>query len=234
MKHGKNLSLTIICIILGIMLSWQYKSISKNKEVASFENKRAEELKDDLLNEKKNNELLMEQIQKLQEEIEKYQAAQGNIDENIALLTKELENTKLLAGLYDVKGKGIIVTLDSKSTSEFDRITENDILRVLNEMRASDVQAISINDERIIATSEIKEAGGYFIINGRQILPPIVIKAIADPENVEYALTMTGGILKKLEAYLKVDVKKDDNIFIPKVRNVGTVIKTDLLTPVTP
>ncbi len=232
MKFGKSISITLVCLILGTVLSWQYKSISEHNKKAEFENKREDQLKDELLDEKANNELLVVQIQKLQEEVGQYQAAQGDIDESMALLNKELDHVKMIAGFYDVMGKGIIVTLDSKSDETYNRITEYDILRVINEMRAAEVQAISVNGERIIATSEIKEAGGYFVINGRQTLPPIVIKAIADPSNVEYALNMTGGLLKRLEVYLKVEISKSDEIIISRIRNIDSVIKTDLLTPV--
>jgi len=39
MKFSRNISITIICIILGIMLSWQYKSIESNKRVSASQTK---------------------------------------------------------------------------------------------------------------------------------------------------------------------------------------------------
>ncbi|MDD5603593.1 MAG: DUF881 domain-containing protein [Eubacteriales bacterium] len=232
MISGKNISIAAVLLILGIMLSWQYKSLNERKAVIEYENKREEQLKEELQNEKANNELLAIQIENLRDEIGQYQAAQGDIDQNLALLNKELDYVKMIAGFYPVKGKGVIVTMDSKPSGEYGKMTENDVLRVINEMRAADIQAISVNGERLMATSEIKEAGGYFIINGRQVLPPIEIRAIADPSNVEYALNMTGGLLKRIEAYVDVSIKKSDEVLIPAVRNIGTVVRTDLMIPV--
>ena len=115
-------------------------------------------------------------------------------------------------------------------------MTESNLLNVVNELRASDAQAISVNGERIVALSEIREAGKkYFMINGKQVIAPFEIKAIADPQKLEHTLKMLGGVVSTLESIyqLKVDVKKVDDIVIPKVRNDGTVLKTDLLKPVT-
>jgi uncharacterized protein YlxW (UPF0749 family) len=125
----------------------------------------------------------------------------------------------------------VVITLDKG----FSDVTESNILNIINELRASDAQAISINEERIVASSEIREVSKkYFMINGKQMVPPFVIKAIASPEKLERALKMLGGVVDTLESIyqLKVEVRKEDEIFIPKVRDDGTVIKTDLLEPV--
>lgn len=227
-KFSKNLSIMLVCIILGAMVSWQFQSITNNNKVESQENMRLEEIKDSLIMEKKKNENMQSKIDELQQDLEKYKSAQGNLDQYTQNLINELNEAKMIAGLVDVKGKGVIITIEKDKSD----IIEKDILSILNELRASDVQAISINGERIIATSEIRKAGNYFTINGNQVLPPIEIKAIADPDNIENALNMTGGVIDNLKGFVKVDIKKSDDIRIPKVKDDGTIIKTDLLTPV--
>jgi len=44
-------------------------------------------------------------------------------------------------------------------------------LKLVNELRAAEAQAISINGERIVAMTEIRYADPYMVINGRQIFP---------------------------------------------------------------
>lgn len=53
MKFSRNISITIICIILGIMLSWQYKSIESNKRVSASQTKNLYDLQKELLEEKR-------------------------------------------------------------------------------------------------------------------------------------------------------------------------------------
>ena len=134
---------------------------------------------------------------------------------------------QILAGLKTVKG--VIVTIDSLGNTPVD---DSNILAVLNELRAADVQAPR-NDERIIATSEVRRAGSYMTVNGRKLLPPYIIKAIADPVKLENSLKIMYGVVDMMKYYdLKVEVKQEDNIIIPGVRDDGTVLRHDLLTPV--
>lgn len=228
MKMNRNIAITLVCAILGVMLAWQYQSIDTNQKLAGMKLKRAEELKDDLILEKKKNDDLRKKIDELSSKKQEYEEALGNFDLTSKSLSKELDSVKIIAGLVTVKGKGVIITIDS---NDFVNVEDTDILNVINELRASDVQAISVNEERIIATSEVRLAGKYIMVNGRQMLRPFVIKSIAEPEKVERSLKIVNGVVDRLRAYqLKVTLEKSDNIVIPKVKD--DVIKTDLLTPV--
>ncbi|MCR4435588.1 MAG: DUF881 domain-containing protein [Clostridiales bacterium] len=227
---NRNIAITLACIILGLMLAWQFKSITYNSKMASLENKREDELKDLLIAEKKKTEELSKRNAELEKENRDYENARGDDTKTVENLKKELERARIIAGLVDVKGKGLTITIDNSDTVNVD---DTDILSVLNELRASDAQAISVNDERIVATSEVRVAGRYIMVNNKQMLAPFVIKAIAEPDKVERALKMVGGVLERLEAYqLKVNIKQEESILIPRLDS--SVIKTNLLTPVAP
>jgi uncharacterized protein YlxW (UPF0749 family) len=230
MKINRNTSLTLVCIILGIVLAWQFKSINNNQKTASLNNLRLEQLQDKLILEKQNNDLLIIRNDELKTENIKYENAKGDVNKETKILQDELNRVRTIAGLSDVKGKGLKITINLGENSF---IEDLDILRLINELRASDAQAISINDERVIAMSEIRSAGNYVMVNQKQLLPPFEIKAIADPDKLDHALTMMDGIVDVLKGYqLDVKIEKSDNLTIPKVRDDGSVIKTDLLNPV--
>ena len=40
MKIARNLAMMIVCMLLGIMLSLQYKSVNQHQSIASLENKK--------------------------------------------------------------------------------------------------------------------------------------------------------------------------------------------------
>jgi uncharacterized protein YlxW (UPF0749 family) len=230
MKYGRSIAITAICVLLGMIMAWQYKSIDYNQREKSLERKSLEELKDELIREQRNNENLSIRNAELEKENKEYENSKGDVTKETQILKNELERTRIIAGFVDVKGKGVIITLDNDLAD----VTESNLLNVVNELRASDTQAISINDERIVGSSEIREAGRkYIMINGKQMRPPFVIKAIANPDKLERALKLLGGVLDSLQdLQIKVDIKKDDNIIIKKVRDDGSVIKSDLLTPI--
>ncbi|MDP4181978.1 MAG: DUF881 domain-containing protein [Bacillota bacterium] len=229
MKYGRSIAITMICVLLGMIMAWQYKSIDYNERAKSLERKSVEELKDELIREQKNNESLSKRNTELEKENKDYENSKGDVTKETQILKNELERARIIAGLVDVKGKGVVITLDN----DFSDVSESNLLNVVNELRASDAQAISINDERIIGSSEVREAGRkYIMINGKQMRAPFTIKAIADPDKLDRALKLLGGVLESLkELQLKVDSRKDDNIVINKVKDDGSIIKTDLLTP---
>lgn len=230
MKFFKQAALAVVCLILGIMVAMQYRSVKVNNSLAVYEQQRSSDLISDLLREKENNEQLTKRIEELQKDLETLRSGSNSEAEYIQALKKEILELQILAGKKTVKGKGVIVTIDSQGTSQVD---DSNILAVLNELRAADVQALAVNDERIVATSEVRRAGSYMIVNGRKLLPPYIIKAIADPVKLENSLKIMNGIVDILKYYdLKIEVKQDDNIIIPAVRDDGLVLRHDLLTPV--
>jgi uncharacterized protein YlxW (UPF0749 family) len=226
-KISRNLSISIVCVILGLALSWQFQSIRNNAKVMSLESQKKDDLVVKILNEQKNNENLKAKLSELQDQLGKFENARGNSDENMKLLSDEIQKLKTVAGLTSVKGKGIIISFAKEDSLN---VEDDDLLFVLNELRATDAQALAINDQRIINTSEVRAAGGYIMVNGRHVVPPYQIKAIVDPDNAVNALNMVGGALEKIKLFIKVDVQKSDDVEIPKISE--ELIKTNKLTMV--
>ena len=226
-KISRNISIALICVILGLALSWQFQSIRKNEKVINLESQKKDDLIVKILNEQKNNENLRTKLLELQSQLDKFENARGNTDENLKLLSDEIRKLRTIAGLTDVKGRGVIVSFAKEDSLN---VGDDDLLYVLNELRATDAQALAINDQRIIDTSEVRVAGGYIMVNGRHLTPPYVIKAIVDPDNAVNALNMIGGALEKIRIFINVEIEKSDNIEIPKISE--ELKRTDKLRPV--
>jgi len=229
MKIARNIAMTMVCVLLGIMLALQYKSINVNQSMASFENKRMDDLKTELIKLQNQKDSLQQRLQELEEENQTYARVKAGDSDAAKQIQDNLKNARIFAGLETVRGKGIIVTLDNNGLNY---VEDYDILDVVNELRASGAQAISVNDERIVAMTEIRGAGSYVMINGKQYKAPFTIKAISDPDDLERSLNLMGGVLEGIEDELNVAVKKSNEITIYKFINDNTTIKTNLLTPV--
>ncbi|NLU51864.1 MAG: DUF881 domain-containing protein [Clostridiaceae bacterium] len=226
MKAFKIISLTLVCLVLGITIAWQFKSVKVNQVLAQYEKKNINELIDELLLEKSNNEDLKARIQELQDEIDAIKNNENYDKQLLADLKQQILNARIMAGLETVKGSGLIITVRApEGTAIEDRHIED----LVNELKASDVQAISVNDERIVALSEIRQAGDYIMINGRQLVPPYVVKAIGDADKMEKSLNLLLGVIDKFKFYgFEVELVKENNIIIPGVSDISI----DLLTPV--
>ena len=199
-----------------------------NQVLAQYEKKSVSEIIEELLVEKNNNENLKQRLQELQREVDTFKSGEMDVKENIEALEQQVLAARIKAGLETVKGSGLIITIEAGGLKT---VEDRHIEELINELKASDVQAISVNDERIVAMSEIRKAGDYIMVNGNQLVPPYTIKAIGNAENMERSLKLLGGVLEKFQIYeFKTTIKKEENVVIPAVRE--EYIKIDRLTPV--
>ena len=136
---------------------------------------------------------------------------------------REIVRLKAFAGDFEMHGKGIKLVLDdSKIASKPGEnpnlyiIHDDDLLRVINELRAAGAEAIAINGERIVAMSEIRCAGPTLSVNNNRSAPPYEIKAIGNPNNLESALKLRGGVLENFKFWgIQADLSQSDDIVIP-------------------
>ena len=98
-------------------------------------------------------------------------------------------------------------------------IHDEDLLRVLNELRAAGAEAISLNDQRIVAMSEVRCAGPTVSVNNVRSAPPYVIKAIGAPKTLTSALRLRGGVVETFEFWgIQVKIKAADKVHIPALK----------------
>lgn len=215
-----------LCFLLGIMLVTQFKNAQLSSGIVSLQ--RAQELTMELKNLKTENKALIQEIEDLRKRIKEYEESFLKNDSITKAMKQELEKTRLLAGLTDVKGHGVVIILDDSNLPHnvgedpnLFLIHDDDLLKVVNELRAAGAEAISINDQRIIATSEIRCIGPTISINSIKFSPPFKIKAIGDPATLEASLRMRGGVIETLKVWgIRVSLKKQENIVIPGYKGV--------------
>ena len=130
---------------------------------------------------------------------------------------------KQRSGLTDVTGPGVIITINDSKIPVKDNenpnlylIHDEDLLRVLNELRAGGAEAIAVNDQRLTGTSEVRCAGPTVMVNGKVFGPPFVIKAIGDPKTLSAALTMRGGVVESLKYWgIELKIQEVDQMIVP-------------------
>lgn len=220
MKNRKaQISIGFVCMILSFFIVLQLKTV-KNNTVSTYPSQvRVEQSQELLRLEKEKNEALYKQVMEYKDQIAEYQS-QANADE---IIIDNLRNAEIIAGTVSVQGPGIEIVLRDGDTVSTEYVDENlfivhqeDVLKVLNELRAAGAEAISVNDQRLIATSEIRCAGNTISINNTRTAAPFVIKAIGDPDQLESGIKMRGGIFDELSPWIQFEIKKvTDNIVIP-------------------
>lgn len=224
-NRSAKTTIFLVCILLGFLLALQFKSVKIHEEENSIPT-RTEQLTQLLIEEQERNAALNEQLDHYKAENEKLSREMQESGGQATVLGEKLTRAEILSGQRAVQGRGITVTL-SDSTGKNNGIDENafvvhdtDILRVINELRASGAEAISLNGERILATSEIRCAGPVVSVNNRRYNIPFVISAIGDPDVMETALKMRGGIVDELTTFeIYVEIEKKENVVIDALRH---------------
>lgn len=215
--YKKNIKIIIftVSIILGIIISVQFRSILKAKKEEQESNPSISEYMQQLENEKKKGEELAEKIKKYEEEKDKYleSFASSSDDSDLKL---ELDRVKIIAGLTDVKGPGVIVKM---SDAEYQIIHDMDIVSVLNELKVAGAQAISVNGERIIATSEQVCTGPTVRINNNRYAVPYEISAIGEPDKLQSQLEKSSTVQLLRQYGIKVEISKSKEVYIPMYKN---------------
>ena len=214
-------ALTIVSLILGLMLAAQFKNVQKVGGNVSIQ--RTQELTEYIKKLESDNENLLNQINEYKDIISCYE----NTSQDETLLN-ELIRTKSQAGLLPMEGPGVVITVDNLLISGWDgnqqvfqSVHYDDLLRLINELNAAGAEAIAINNERVISTTEIRNAGDYIVINTNRHSAPFEIKAIGNPDNLEAALKLLGGVVDNLSQILDISIKTEERITIPKYE--GTV-----------
>jgi len=208
-----QVSIALVCMVLGFMLAVQFRTTQDSKSSVSYQ--RVEELSQRLLQTEKERDGLLDEVNRLK--TTSGQEAQS----------QELADLKMGAGVVPVEGQGITITIDdSKTKSKAGEnpnlylIHDDDLLKVINELKAAGAEAISINEQRLIATSEIRCAGPTLSVNNIRSAPPYEIKAIGDAKNLENALKMRGGVVETLQVWgIQINVKPDVNVHVPAYKS---------------
>ena len=218
-KNEIKMILFIVFLILGVMLSVQSRSIIKNLKDKPTAVSKMEGLKSELEKEKEEGQSLKELINEGMKKKEEYLRTFVNDKKDDELKT-EWEHTKLKAGLTDVTGPGIIVSLNDALTKgenvRLSIIHDSDLFFIMNELKKAGAQAISINDERIISTTEIVCSGPTTRINKNRYPAPFEIKVIGDIENL-YNSIVSSKIIEDLKRDgIRISINKKDQLLIKK------------------
>ncbi len=222
-KGRGTMAVTAVFTVVGFLLSSQLQSVRFNTQTADTTNTRLETLQELYNQEVDRTEGLERQLAQVQEELALYrqQASEGSAQGEA--LRAEVEKLELTAGLVEVTGPGVAVVLtDSTAVNTTGDeanylIHDSDLLKVVNELRSAGAEAISLNGERLLATSEIRCTGAVVTVNGRQYAAPYVIFAIGDPATLYNALTMRNGVVDILGQWkIQVQVTTSEQLTIPK------------------
>lgn len=214
-KH--TLWIVPVCILLGLLIAMQYKQFQSELQQGGTSanyntlSRQYNELK-------VQKEILESDIEQLEKQLNQ-SLSEADLGALTPELREDLQYYMMAGGFTDVNGQGITIQFDLPDPDNVINLDHfyQELVLLTNELHAAGAEAISINNERIIANSEIRLAGSAIMINGQSHRAPFEIKAIGDKDTLEGALSMRFGFIENARnnGYF-IEVRKADQIEIPK------------------
>ena len=204
--------IALVCVLIGFMVAVQFRTAQDAK--GSLSQQRIEEISDRLLQTEHERD-------ELSEELHKMQTAAASTDNQ-----QDKDLLRYRAALVPLEGEGVIVRMDDSTkpakageNPNLYVIHDDDLLRVVNELRAAGAEAIAINGQRLTGTSEIRCAGPTLSVNNVRSSAPFEIRAIGDKKSLENALRMRGGVAETLGVWgIQLGIKASNDVYIPPYR----------------
>jgi len=204
-KWVVRLSLTLLCLCLGVLLVVQLRT---QRDV--YQTTRAEDWDYAVVDLIDNNARLRDEIESLEAQLAALDSVQGS-SSIVQSLVDQVNYLRIANGLVEVSGPGVEVSIDGP-------VTVLDLHDLVNELRNAGAEALALNGQRIVVWSAISSDGVYVTVDGLPVQPPYRLEAIGQPETLETALLRPGGLvglLQQAEARISVEVLRREKVTLP-------------------
>ena len=205
----------IVCIVLVSVILMQFRTVEQT-DITEIENMRESELRTTLAEWKAKYEEVSAQLEDTNSRIEDYKQTIEDNEAASELIDEELTESNILVGKTDVYGEGVVVTLSDGSV----QVQAYDLIDLVNELRYAGAEAISINDIRVIATTDIIDMADYtyIMVNLQRTQGPYVVKAIGDKDYMSTILNLKGsGFIDRYKTSgINASLKTENRVEIPK------------------
>jgi len=202
MNHRKiKIHFTLVAVILGFMIAIQFQTV---KAPAERDTRDMWQLREALLKEKELQTSLVSEIRSNEDKLSIYDSKQKQSKEQV--LSETLAELKLEAGLTKVTGPGITLKITPaleamEPGQHVVQISPELLQRLVNELNMYQAKYVSIDGQRIINTTVIRDINKETKIDGHAIRTfPVVVKVIVD--NLDEA--------EKLYNRMNVSKSRDD------------------------
>ena len=143
----------------------------------------------------------------LAEQVESFQNREAEGAKRFARVQRRIDRMVAPAGLTAVRGPGVTAvltdsTLEVAPTGNLNDLVihEQDLQGVINALWVGRAEAMSVNGQRILATTAIRCVGNTLLLHGVVYSPPYVIQAIGDPAALRAELARDPAVARFSDA----------------------------------
>ncbi|CAG6398143.1 DUF881 domain-containing protein [Streptomyces cocklensis] len=208
-----QLTVAVLLFVLGLGLAIQVNTTSDNG--GTLRGARQEDLVRILTEVDNRTQRLEDEKRGLETQRSELQSSSDQAAEALKQTRQKEQQLGILAGTVAAEGPGITLTI----TDPHGGVAADSLLDTLQELRAAGAEAIQINDVRVVADTYFTDGTNGVLIDGRQVSQPYVFKVIGNPQDLEPALNIPGGVVQTLEKeQATADVVRSQKIVVDALR----------------
>lgn len=169
---------------------------------------------------------LEDEVATLSAQVAEFEATSAAGAEQIARLQAKVDEIAVPAGLTALRGPGVVVTLRDSTRAYSGSVDPNDLViheqdlqAVINALWAGGGEAMSVNGQRVLATTAIRCVGNTLLLHGGLYSPPYEIAVIGDAVALRAALDRDPAVARFAAAAeqfeLGFDVVEVEDLTVP-------------------
>lgn len=218
-KRKMKINFTLIAAIIGFMIAVQFQTVKKPED---RDTRDIWQLREALLKEKELQSNLLNEIRSNEEKLSAYKSKREQSKEKA--LRDTLNELKTDAGLTEVTGPGITLMIEPVMENiQLGETTKNVVSpellkRLLNELNMYEAKYVSIDDQRVINTTVIRDINTETKIDGHTIKElPIEVKVVVNDISTAEKLYNRMKVSKARDEFFTENLRLDVNAPNPEI-----------------
>ncbi len=181
----------LLTLVLGFALAVQVRSAGTEEALTTGREEDLVRILDELGT---SEERLRARIAEQRAALEQLTSSDGRSAAALAEAQERAEAIGILNGTVAATGPGLTMTIRDPA----DEVRVADLLDAIQELRGAGAETMQIDDVRVGVSTAVTGEPGALLVDGRPISAPYEVVVIGDPQNLEPALNIPGGVVQRI------------------------------------
>jgi len=206
----------VLTLLLGFAFAVQVRAVGEDQEYAGAREEDLVRILDDL---DAREERLRDQIADQRSALQDLTSSDSQSATALEEARARAEAIGILNGTIAAQGPGLVITI--RDPDEAVRVS--DVLDAIQELRGAGAETMQIDGVRVGVSTAITGTPGELLVDGRPITAPYEFVVIGEPESMQTALNIPGGVVQDLTRQgATVDIAPAEQVVVDALRPLDT------------
>ena len=202
----------LLTLVLGFALAVQVRSSGTDEALTTGREEDLVRIIDEL---NTSEERLRARIAEQRAALEQLSSSDSRSAAALAEARERAEAIGILNGTVAATGPGLTMTIRDPA----DEVRVADLLDAIQELRGAGAETMQIDDVRVGVSTAVTGDPGELMVDGRPISSPYEFVVIGEPQNLEPAMNIPGGVVQRIaNRGGSVDIVAEDRATVDALR----------------